>query len=250
MAQPDDSDDRSLVIELPASVSSLAIISDIHANLPALQAVLGNLEQRTVVCAGDLVGYYTEPNEVCALVRANCVAAIRGNHDAMVCGALAFDPGRDELYGVSRTREQLGPAQRAWLDDLPLTVDIHLRGSHAAVKRITVRHASPWDETTYLYPDTPLDRIALRQGEWLICGHTHHPMLRQAGEGWVLNPGSVGQPRNRNAGGACFAEIDLISGKADFRVVAYDAAAYQRQLAGVGVPDAAISLLDRARAHT
>ena len=62
-----------------------------------------------------------------------------------------------------------------------------------------VRHASPWDETTYIYPDSEkLSEIQLHRNELLLLGHTHYPMSVQCGEGFVLNPGSVGQPRDRD----------------------------------------------------
>ena len=68
---------------------------------------------------------------------------------------------------------------------------------------VEVRHASPWDEDTYLYPDSDLSRVELAEGRWLLLGHTHYPMRRRAGGGVVANPGSVGQPRDWDPRAAC-----------------------------------------------
>jgi predicted phosphodiesterase len=98
---------------------------------------------------------------------------------------------------------------------LPETIKITLP-ENREIKKICLRHASLNDMETYLYPDTAIADIFLQAGELLVLGHTHHPMLRQAGDGRVLNPGSVGQPRD-SLSGASYATVDLISGECIFK---------------------------------
>ena len=166
-----------------------AVLADIHANLPALQAVLEDLPPvETVVCLGDVVGYYADPNEVCELLRDRSIPTIRGNHDAYVIGALTPHPDRVAAYRTVWTREVLRPDHLTWLKSLPAHLKFHWEQLN-----VNIHHATSWSEEGYLYPDSErLKEIQLAKNEFLILGHTHWPMLKQCGEGFVLNPGSVG----------------------------------------------------------
>jgi predicted phosphodiesterase len=114
-------------------------------------------------------------------------------------------------------------------------------------KRLIVRHASPWDEETYLYPDSNrLPDVRLARNEYLLLGHTHHPMQRAAGEGYVINPGSVGQPRDYNPA-ASYAIWDVESGAVEHRRAAYDVTAYQKILRELDWPESTIAILSRMR---
>ncbi len=222
----------------------VALISDIHANLDALKAVLADLPAvDRIVCCGDLVGYYDRPNEVCALVRERGIACIRGNHDAYVIGALIPDPQKRLFYRTDWTRDVLADTHRQWLGglgtDLRFEDDIH---------RLRIRHASPWDEETYLYPDAAaaIVRLAIDAGETLAVGHTHRPLHVAAGNGRLLNPGSVGQPRDWDPR-AAYAVIDLATGAVDQRRVFYDVALVQGRLVAAGWDPDITSLLGRTR---
>jgi putative phosphoesterase len=205
----------------------LALISDIHANLDALQAVLEDVPPVDhIVCCGDLVEYYDRPNEVCALIRSRNIPCIRGNHDAYVIGALPPGDANRAAYRTDWTRETLDASHRLWLAELPTEMRFEQDG-----RQLWVRHASPWDEETYLYADADaaLSRLRLASREILAVGHTHRPLHLKAGDGWLLNPGSVGQPRDYDPR-ASYAVLDLGTGGVEHRRAGYDVAAMQARL--------------------
>lgn len=216
------------------------VLSDVHANLLALEAVLAKRRDgEPILCAGDIVGYYAEPNECCDLLRASGAICVRGNHDAYVIGDLLPNPVNREKYRIGWTVENLRQDNLVWLGDLPQTVRIVAEGMD-----IVLRHANPVDEETYLYPDTDLAPYPQKLGTLLIVGHTHHPMLRSAGEGRILNPGSVGQPRDRDPR-AAYARIDLMTRDVDFLRAEYDVGRYQAGLRVKGWPEETIAILSR-----
>jgi putative phosphoesterase len=221
----------------------VALISDIHANLPALHAVLQDVpDVDCYICAGDIVGYYPFANEVCDLVRNTGAYVVRGNHDAFAVDELKPREEVREVYRVDWTRKQLDSRHLKWLASLPIEMSFYW-----AERVIRVRHASPWDEETYLYPDSKkLTEIKLSENEIHVFGHTHHPMKVTCGKGFVVNPGSVGQPRDWNPK-AGYAILDTISGDVEFRRVNYDYKKLQAHLIQLGWEAASISILSRER---
>jgi predicted phosphodiesterase len=220
----------------------VALISDIHANLDALEAVLADLPPADrVVCCGDIVGYYDRPNEVCALIRDRGIACIRGNHDAYVVGAIIPKAENRLAYRTDWTRETLIPAHREWLAGLGTEMSVDADG-----RRLRLRHASPWDEETYLYPDADgaLARVRIGRDEILAVGHTHRPLHRRIDEGWLVNPGSVGQPRDWNPL-AAYAMVDMSTGAIEPRRVGYGVALMQTRLAAQGWDPGLTALLSR-----
>jgi putative phosphoesterase len=221
----------------------IALLADIHANLPALDAVLADMpEVGHICCLGDIVGYYPDCNAVCASIRALGASVVRGNHDAYVTGALEPAPEREAAYRARWTRDTLEPSHLHWLRGLPTTATLRV-GDFT----LTLRHANPWDEERYLYANSPLlDRLRLEAGAVLAVGHTHWPMTRRIGEGLLVNPGSVGQPRDWNPL-ASYAVLALPSCEVSIRRVPYDVPAYQRELAAQGLPASSIDILGRTR---
>lgn len=218
----------------------LGLIADLHANLPALKAVFAHGKDVDAwLCAGDLVGYYPDANEVCDLLREYGVPTVRGNHDAYVIGQLLPDRSKEALYRTDWTRSMLHPGNRNWLAGLPATLKLDFEGM-----TLTIRHASPWDEETYIYPNADITRLEVPEDSWLVLGHTHHPMVRPAGRGHVVNPGSVCQPRDYSPG-ACYAVLDTCSRSVDLRRATYDIPAYQARLRAIGWPEAVVSILSR-----
>ena len=230
--------------------SSLFIISDIHANLPALEAVLKNIpDNAQIICAGDIVGYYTEPNEVCELLRRRGASCIRGNHDLYVLNLKSFDPGRDSMYRSTWTSEQLNRANREWLESLPDFLDFSVEkkapdksGAMLPYDSMLLRHGSLTDAEEYIYPDTQFRYEQIPGRSVLVLGHTHHPMLRRSGSSCIVNPGSIGQPRDRDPK-ASFASVDLMSGAIEFFRLEYDVAGYQKRLVASDVAPQAIDIL-------
>jgi putative phosphoesterase len=221
----------------------IGLIADIHGNKPALEGVLDSAPVvDSWICMGDVVGYYPDVNEVCRILIGLNATVVRGNHDAYVIGQLPADARKLELYRTAWTRERLKQEHCQWLRALPVEINLCF-GS----KRLKVRHASPWDEETYLYPDSPLlSKIHLQRDSYFLCGHTHYPLVKAAGEGYIVNPGSVGQPRDYNPQ-ASYAILNIEDGFIEHRRVLYDVASYQRYLSELGWPDATRDMLSRSR---
>ena len=212
----------------------LALISDPHANLPALEAVLRALDREGVdriVCAGDLVGYNPWPNEVVALLRDRGVLAIRGNHDrAMLGGKMAaFNPIAAQALAWTATHltsETMASLRR--MEDRTRFV--------AGSKTVAVYHGSPRDDDEYVYPENATEDLVRAAGaEMVVLGHTHVPMYAAYPSGIVVNPGSVGQPRDDDPR-AAYAVLDTTT--EDWRVerVAYDVASAQHAIERAGLP--------------
>ncbi len=221
----------------------VAVLSDVHGNLPALEAVLADVGSiDALLCCGDLVGYYPDVCEVVERLRALGARTVRGNHELMATGRLPVPPERAAYYRIDWARRVLSGEQLTWLATLPSALELAEDGLV-----IEVRHASPWDEETYLYRDSPaLAGVTLPEGRWLFLGHTHHPMRVQVGAGVIVNPGSVGQPRDWNPQ-AAYGVLDTARGRWEQRRVAYDHLSYQRRLEKLGFDPRAVALLGRVR---
>ena len=222
----------------------VALISDIHANLAALEAVLADMPAvDRIVCCGDLVEYYDQPNEVCAFVRDRGIACIRGNHDAYVIGALSPNEEKRPFYRTDWTREVLTETHLRWLEGLGTEMRLEEHG-----RRLRIRHANPWDEETYLYADADraLALVQIDRDETLAVGHTHRPLHLAVSDGWLLNPGSVGQPRDWDPR-ASYAMLDMKTGEVEHRRVSYDVALVQRRLTIQGWDPHLVGLLSRTR---
>ena len=193
----------------------LALISDIHANLPALEAVLDDIDARQSVAGtyhlGDLVGYSSSPNEVVALLREHGISGVAGNYDSTVatdykhCGCRAENARQEELAHVSYewTRNAVAPETKRLLGALPFRIDLRPLGGHVAGPTVTLVHATPTNNLVYVTEDRPdsfLARMAqaagLRAGDVLCFGHTHKPWFRVVEGVLFVNTGSVGRPKD------------------------------------------------------
>jgi diadenosine tetraphosphatase ApaH/serine/threonine PP2A family protein phosphatase len=240
----------------------VAVLSDIHANLHALEAVLADVDAErpdAIWCLGDVVGYGPRPNECCDAVRERAALSLCGNHDLAVLGRIPVgDFSGDAAAAAAWTREALGEAQRGWLETLePL----------AQQGGVELFHGSPrdpvWDYV--LSEEAAVVALELTSARVVLVGHSHVALalgwngndlvggLAPAGTApepadrrWLLNPGSVGQPRDGDPR-AAWVLLDSESGRASFRRVPYDLQATQGEIRAAGLPGA---LADRlARGH-
>jgi predicted phosphodiesterase len=192
-----------------------ALISDVHANLPALEAVLRGIAGRPGVDAtfhlGDLVGYAPWPNEVVARLRAAGIAGISGKYDSTVgldykhCGCKYEDPRQEELSHVSFewTKTHSSTETKAYLAALPFRIDLRPLGAHASGPTVVLVHGTPTLNTVYWTEDRPDDfclkmaRLAgLKAGDAIAFGHTHKPWQRVLDGIRFVNTGSVGRPKD------------------------------------------------------
>lgn len=192
-----------------------ALISDIHANLPALRAVLADVAARPDVAAtyhlGDLVGYGPWPDETVALLRELAVAGIAGNYDSTVgtdykhCGCRYEDPRQEELSHVSFewTKRHASADTKRFLAGLPFRIDLKPSGGHAPGPTVILVHGTPTLNTLYWTEDRP-DSFCLtmarhagaKAGDVLCFGHTHVPWHRAVEGIHFVNTGSVGRPKD------------------------------------------------------
>lgn len=222
----------------------LAILSDIHSNLPALETVLEQVQEAEVDevwCLGDVVGYGARPNECAALVRERCDRSLVGNHDLAALDRLdisTFSPAA--AAAVRWTREAISPETVAFLERLEPADE---------TAQVALYHASPRDPVWeyVLWPDQAAECIRAQARRVSLVGHSHVALFfalpeggdaeppseargAQAGAGtslevgrgrWLINPGSVGQPRDGDAR-AAWLELDTEAWRATFHRVAYD----------------------------
>lgn len=195
-------------------MTRLALISDIHANLPALEAVLADITKRDVFATyhlGDLVGYAPWADQVVALIRDRHIAGVSGNYDSTVatdykhCGCKYEDPRQEELSHVSYdwTRRHITAETKAFLGQLPFRLDIRLGGGHLPGPTLILVHGTPTLNTLYWTEDRPDDfslkmahHAGARAGDVIAFGHTHRPWHRTIDGIHFVNTGSVGRPKD------------------------------------------------------
>lgn len=192
-----------------------ALMSDIHANLPALRSVYADIRRRADVGAvyhlGDLVGYASWPNEVVAMIAAAGTAGVAGNYDSTVatdykhCGCRYEDPRQEELSHLSYdwTRRHVSPETKAYLGGLPFRIDLLPKGGHLAGPRLVLVHGTPTLNTLYWTEDRPDEfclkmagHAGMKPGDVIAFGHTHLPWYREVGGMHFVNTGSVGRSKD------------------------------------------------------
>lgn len=230
-----------------------ALISDIHANLPALEAVLVDIDARKVGAVyhlGDLVGYAPWPNEVVDLIRSRAIEGVAGNYDSTVgtnykhCGCRYEDPRQEELSHISYgwTRQHVSPATRDWLAGLPFRIDLLPKGGHLAGPRVVLVHGTPTLNTLYWTEDRSDDfslkmagHAGLKPGDLIAFGHTHLPWQRELSGIRFVNTGSVGRPKDGDwRAGYVLLEVKDGASTVEFVRVEYD---LERAMQGIRASD-------------
>jgi predicted phosphodiesterase len=230
---------RTLQVDRP-----FAVFSDVHGNLPGLEAILADIERRGVpmtVSLGDLVGYGPSPNEVALLVRDRGIPSLMGNYDQGI-GLEAGDCGC--VYKTDEQRAE-GAASLAWTQDVVTgevksylrTLDDHfvLKGAEGEILAV---HGSPRRINEYLFEDRPASAMARLAGEYpypaILFGHTHIPYARRVGGTTFVNVGSGGRPKDGDWR-VCYAIVDPARlgapGFVEFVRVPYDYERLRRELA-------------------
>jgi diadenosine tetraphosphatase ApaH/serine/threonine PP2A family protein phosphatase len=230
-----------------------AVVSDIHANLHALEAVLAAIDADPpdeLWCLGDLVGYGPRPNEVVEIVRERADICLVGNHDLGVLGRLDLDEFTLDAAAVARwTQTVLLEESRSYLESLE---------PEAKVDGAELYHASPRDPVWeyVISPETALAALESTVAPVVLVGHSHVALAISLDDGaldgsvapdgtevelgrgrWLLNPGSVGQPRDGDPR-AAWLELDFDAGAARFHRVEYDIARTQAEMDERDLPEA------------
>ncbi|MFB6104562.1 MAG: metallophosphoesterase [Halobacteriaceae archaeon] len=209
----------------------VGLVSDIHSNRVALEAVLADMPPvDTLVCAGDVVGYNPWPADCLGIVREEAARTVQGNHDRMVAAGQATGVNAMARAGIEHAREQLDDEARSWLADLPRSVtccDGRVRVVHD--------HPDPDRRDHYTRP-AEFGPDLLGEEAVLVLGHTHIQHHEVYDDGIVVNPGSVGQPRDRDPR-AAYAVLDLGDLSVTEHRVSYDVDAVVDAVADMGLPD-------------
>jgi diadenosine tetraphosphatase ApaH/serine/threonine PP2A family protein phosphatase len=233
------------------------VLTDIHANLEALDTCIADARVRRfdeTLVLGDLVGYGGDPNAVVECVQAlKPVAIVRGNHDKVACGLEQAEGFNAVARSAAKwTLDVLTPAHREWLCALP-------EGPHLVDEVIEICHGSPFDEDAYIFDE--LDAVrALKVSARPLClfGHTHYPVTfelsnqsfdsvdaasapemqieMKPGSKYLVNPGSVGQPRDGDPR-AAYAIVDTTTHRVELFRLKYPIAEAQAKVIKAGLPE-------------
>ncbi|MGW8250435.1 MAG: metallophosphoesterase family protein [Anaerolineales bacterium] len=223
-----------------------ALLGDVHANLPALEAVLSHAHQQEVDDIwniGDFVGYGAFPNEVVKLLRQNGTKSIIGNYDIKV---LEFPEKKSKWRKSKRSQKftafkwaskNLKKSNRHYLSELPDELRMEVEGW-----QVLLVHGSPVSNEEPLTIHTPDERLVelarLAQAELIVCGHSHQPFARQVAGTWFINTGSVGRPGDGDPR-ACYALLELSPGSISvehFRIE-YDVTRAAEAIRQAGMPE-------------
>lgn len=235
----------------------ITIFGDIHANLPALEAVIQDMETRGVTrwhSLGDLVGYGTFPNEVVEVISRRGIPTLMGNYDQGVgsssndCGCAYRTPEARALgeRSIAWTNAHTTSANKAFLRALPMQLSLPLGDLN-----IVLVHGSPRKINEYLYEDRPdssferlLDQV---QADVLVCGHTHLPYHKTLPSGrHVINAGSVGKPKDHDPrAGYVVLWVNGRSLKVEFVRVPYDVEKTAQAIEATDMPHEFAEMLRR-----
>lgn len=224
----------------------ILLLADIHANWPALSAI--HEEFDACLFLGDAVEYGTDPVPCVEWIRTNATYAIRGNHDHAVVQRVPPSNGSGFRRLASATRQQhwqiLQPSSLKYLSRLPVTQYLELDGYSFYLVHATPR--DPLDEYLLNDPEGWTQRLKGIDADFVCVGHTHIPLHLDLGRWQLINPGSVGQPRDGDPR-ASYAVIE--HGRVEFRRVEYDIEAAIRHLENSGLEDECIELAASVLRH-
>ncbi len=224
----------------------VAFLSDVHSNLPALEAVLDDIAAAGVdarYALGDLVGYAPWPNEVIDRLEAEGIPGVMGNYDEGTgfemaeCGCAYTNPVEKALgdQSFAWTKAHTSAPNKAWLRSLAREIRFEADGL-----RFLLVHGSPRRINEYLYEDKPdgtFARIAAgADADVIVCGHTHRPYDKTVAGTWFVNDGSTGKPKDGDPR-AGWVLVDAAARTVEFRRVAYDVEQTAQAIIASELPD-------------
>ena len=223
----------------------LGILSDAHGNVEAFRLglqILAEAHAEVIYFLGDAVGYIPDAGVVGLLQKGN-IRSIRGNHDDMLIHQVATAE-QDAIYRHRETSTALNPAERRFLETLPLKTEFHSDG----IATLFV-HGSPTDPLTgYIYPDSDLSEFSEINADVVFMGHTHHPFVRRFDRKLFVNVGSCGLPRGQDLRGSVCV-FDVAERRA--QIIRFDISkCCQRILSQYSLSPPVTSLLSRCAQYT
>lgn len=236
----------------------IALLSDVHANLPALEAVLADIDRQSELSAvyhiGDLVGYAPWPNEVVSLLRERGITGVAGNYDSTTathykhCGCKYEDPRQEELSHLSYawTLENTTEETKRFLGALPFRLDVRPFGGHRSGPRLILVHGNPVLNTVYWTEDRPdsfasqmAAQAGAKKGDVIAFGHTHKPWSKTIEGIHFVNTGSVGRPKDGDprAGHVVLGFNGETDVKIEFKRIPYDVERTAKAILESTLPD-------------
>jgi putative phosphoesterase len=198
----------------------IGLIADVHSNVVALEAVLSEMESlgvEKILHAGDIVGYNPYPNETIELFRKRKILSIRGNHERALLSGDMSDLNWHAACALQWTSNTISRENLDFISKLKDTEVISVDNTG-----IFLAHGSPNDPDQYVYPeDIEPGLLTMTSSDILVLGHTHIQFKKQFKEGIIINPGSVGQPRDKDPASA-FAILDADTKGIELRRIGYD----------------------------
>jgi predicted phosphodiesterase len=210
----------------------IGLLSDIHANHPALEAVLDDCPSvDKIVCAGDIIGYNPWPAACIDRIRSVASVVVQGNHDRMIDTPQQYEHNKMAHAGLKYAEEELSSEQRAWLKRLPEQTDI-ADGAY----RLVHSHPDPDQLDSYVTSEEFAElQPYLDEYDGLILGHTHIQHKTTIDGKLIVNPGSVGQPRDSDPT-AAYAVLDTGRNTVALRRTAYDIDSVNNKITLDGLP--------------
>lgn len=207
----------------------IAFFSDIHGNIDGLNAAIKEAKKcgiQKFVALGDYVGYYYNPNQVIDSLLKLDITMIRGNHEDLIFKAIKDKKFLNSLknkygHGHEIAISDLSRKNMNFLQKLPKNKIIQLPSNQT----LMICHGSPSNINEYIYPDASSKTIekALKGLDYVAFGHTHYQcLLKKDNNKFMFNPGSIGQPRDKNKIGACWCSFNIYTKKVNFYDTKYD----------------------------
>jgi len=218
----------------------IVFISDIHANWNYLAQVIPLLEKDDkIFFLGDSIGYYDEPDKVVTWLNSVNAQCIKGNHEEYLLGELDYDDKYEDIYKVKKSKEEVSAENITFIETWPNKLEFEIAG-----KRFLMVHGEEDNSEKYMYNSSDLDSNILKKYDYYVYGHTHIPLIHYYYGCCVINPGSIGQPRDYTAEPS-FAVVDLETFEVTIKKISVDIKTYNQYLKANGYDEKVINILTR-----
>lgn len=222
----------------------IAIISDIHSNYFYFKKVIHQIEKYSVdeiYCLGDLIGYYDRPNEVIELIVNKNIKCIKGNHEKYLLGEITYYKKKENIYRMEKQKQALSIKNIDFIKSLPDFIEKKIEN-----KNFYLTHSLPNDTTSYISSLHDLDSINLKSYDYYCFGHTHIPLISFYHGVCILNPGSIGQPRDYTRK-LSFIIVNAENQEVNLYQVDLKISSYINQLKKMNYPEFLIKILEREK---